>query len=121
MRIENNSDLRAAYHLLSLASHFAQHDSAVKNYCDNIKCEIRAYNTMLDESHDVIIHEDADSVVELCEVPDGWDPEDYFNQCLKRTYIPRDYDCTGQLFTVKHKIFVRRGKTMIYHIMDVDC
>lgn len=118
--ISDMNDLRMAYSHINLFAKYMDNPS-VRDYCNNIKREIRAYNAMLDDSHDVIIHEDADSVVELCEVPDGWDPEEYFNRCLRRTYIPRDYDCTGQLFTVKHKIFVRRGKTMIYHIMDVDC
>ena len=119
MRIENNSDLRAAYNLLLLAGPFAN-DDGIKDYCNKIKRKIRAYNAMLDESRDVIIHSDMDSVVELCEVPDGWNPEEYFNQYLRQTYVPRDYDCTGQIYTFYHKIFVRRGKNMIYHVMHVD-
>lgn len=46
--------------------------------------------------------------------------EDEFEDYHRRTYIPSIYDCTGQAFTEWHKIFVIRGKYVLYHSVGFD-
>lgn len=35
-------------------------------------------------------------------------------------YTPSQYDCTGQPFTLSHKLFKRGGRWMAYHHYAID-
>ena len=48
------------------------------------------------------------------------DAEEYFKENEFMTCRPSQYDCTGQHFTLRYKIFKRNGKYMAYHECGVD-
>ncbi len=48
------------------------------------------------------------------------DAEEWFHECEEMQYIPSQYDCTGQHFTVWYKLVKRRGRWYCYHRVGVD-
>ena len=61
-----------------------------------------------------------DGYIELYELPDVTDPEAYFDENERLIATPSQYDCTGQAFTMWHKIIKRRGRNMVYHRVAFD-
>lgn len=57
------------------------------------------------------------------DVPDDWkyeDVKDWFEEWEVCHCIPSQYDCTGQIFTTRYKIFKRHGHWMTYHSYGMD-
>ena len=48
------------------------------------------------------------------------DAEEWFHECEEMQYIPSQYDCTGQHFTLWYKLVKRRGRWYCYHRVGVD-
>ncbi len=40
--------------------------------------------------------------------------EDYYNEFIRKTYIDRGYDCTGQAFSCRHVIFYNVNENRFY-------
>ena len=58
------------------------------------------------------------------DVPSDWSEEDvreWFEENEFHHYQYREYDCTGQHFTRRFKVFKRNGQWMTYHHMAIDC
>lgn len=47
--------------------------------------------------------------------------EEWFHENYYREYWNKGYDCTGQLFTYWHSIFLVDSKWIIYHCIAIDC
>ena len=103
----------------------AEKRAAVKNLAATIKREIRNYNNR--PAPDVhIICADYDGRLELVQLPDELDKAhkadaaDWFrNNCYLEAYNS-PYDCTGQEFTNRYKLFRRRGHWFAYHSVSRD-
>lgn len=48
------------------------------------------------------------------------DAEEWFHECEEMHYIPSQYDCTGQHFTIRYKLVKRRGRWYCYHRVGID-
>ena len=127
--ITDNERLRDAYaHLMFMQgdiSASAEKKAAVKNLAATIKREIRDYNNR--PAPDVhIICADYDGRLELVQLPDELDKAhkadaaDWFrDNCYLEAYNS-PYDCTGQEFTNRYKLFRRRGHWFAYHSISRD-
>ncbi len=127
--ITDNERLRDAYSLLifmqSDVPASAEKKAAVKNMAATIKREIRAYNNR--PVPDVrIISADYNGRLELVQLPDELDKAlkadaaDWFrDNCYLEAYNS-PYDCTGQEFTNRYKLFRRRGHWFAYHSISRD-
>lgn len=127
--ITDNERLRDAYALLMFIQSdipaSAEKRAAVKNLAATIKREIRNYNNR--PAPDVhIICADYDSRLELVQLPDELDKAlkadaaDWFrDNCYLEAYNG-PYDCTGQEFTNRYKLFRRRGHWFAYHSISRD-
>ena len=127
--ITDNERLRDAYALLifmqSDAPASAEKRATVKNLAATIKREIRSYNNR--PAPDVhIICADYDGRLELVKLPDELDEAhkedaaDWFrDNCYLEAYNS-PYDCTGQEFTNRYKLFRRRGHWFAYHSVSRD-
>lgn len=127
--ITDNERLRDAYALLmfiqSVIPASAEKRAAVKNLAATIKREIRNYNNR--PAPDVhIICADYDGRLELVQLPDELDKAlkadaaDWFrDNCYLEAYNS-PYDCTGQEFTNRYKLFRRRGHWFAYHSISRD-
>ena len=127
--ITDNERLRDAYALLMFIQSdipaSAEKRAAVKNLAATIKREIRNYNNR--PAPDVhIICADYDGRLELVQLPDELDKAlkadaaDWFrDNCYLEAYNS-PYDCTGQEFTNRYKLFRRRGHWFAYHSISRD-
>lgn len=127
--ITDNERLRDAYALLMFMQSdipaSAEKRAAVKNLAATIKREIRNYNNR--PAPDVnIICADYDGRLELVQLPDELDEAlkadaaDWFrDNCYLEAYNS-PYDCTGQEFTNRYKLFRRRGHWFAYHSISRD-
>lgn len=127
--ITDNERLRDAYALLMFIQSdipaSAEKRAAVKNLAATIKREIRNYNNR--PAPDVhIICADYDGRLELVQLPDELDKAlkadaaDWFrDNCYPEAYNS-PYDCTGQEFTNRYKLFRRRGHWFAYHSISRD-
>lgn len=127
--ITDNERLRDAYALLMFMQSdipaSAEKRAAVKNLAATIKREIRNYNKR--PAPDVhIICADYDGRLELVQLPDELDEAlkadaaDWFrDNCYLEAYNS-PYDCTGQEFTNRYKLFRRRGHWFAYHSISRD-
>lgn len=127
--ITDNERLRDAYALLMFMqrdiSASAEKKAAVKNLAATVKMEIRAYNNR-PVSNVRIISADYDGRLELVQLPDELDEAlkadaaDWFrDNCYLEAYNS-PYDCTGQEFTNRYKLFRRRGHWFAYHSISRD-
>ena len=127
--ITDNERLRDAYTLLMFMqgdiSASAEKKAAVKNLAATVKMEIRAYNNR-PVSNVRIISADYDGRLELVQLPDELDKAlkadaaDWFrDNCYLEAYNS-PYDCTGQEFTNRYKLFRRRGHWFAYHSIGRD-
>lgn len=127
--ITDNERLRDAYALLMFMqrdiSASAEKKAAVKNLAATVKMEIRAYNNR-PVSNVRIISADYDGRLELVQLPDELDKAlkadaaDWFrDNCYLEAYSS-PYDCTGQEFTNRYKLFRRRGHWFAYHSISRD-
>lgn len=46
--------------------------------------------------------------------------EEWFDEERRLPYYPSPYDCTGQMFTVQHKIFYSNKEFYLYHLARMD-
>ncbi len=127
--ITDNERLRDAYALLMFMQSdvpaSAEKKAAVKNMAVTIKREIRNYNNR--PAPDVhIICADYDGRLELVQLPDELDKAhkadaaDWFRgNCYLEAYNS-PYDCTGQEFTNRYKLFRRHGHWFAYHSVSRD-
>ena len=125
MNIRNNSDLRIAYGMAKIMS-------PLVSQCDNpakaaiaiaeLKRDIRAYNKAQEEKpfRRLVKDNGIDGYVELIELPETEEPEEWFDSNERLTCRPSMYDCTGQAFTLWHYTFRRNGKLMCYHAVGYD-
>ena len=127
--ITDNERLRDAYALLMFMqrdiSASAEKKAAVKNLAATVKMEIRAYNNR-PVSNVRIISADYDGRLELVRLPDELDKAHkadaanwFRDNCYLEAYNS-PYDCTGQEFTNRYKLFRRRGHWFAYHSVSRD-
>lgn len=127
--ITDNERLRDAYALLMFMQSdipaSAEKRAAVKNLAATIKREIRNYNNRPDPDVHIICA-DYDGRLELVQLPDELDKAlkadaaDWFrDNCYLEAYNS-PYDCTGQEFTNRYKLFRRRGHWFAYHSISRD-
>ena len=46
--------------------------------------------------------------------------EEYFEEFERVQYVPSPWDCTGQWWTTRYKVFKRNGNWWVYHFMSHD-
>lgn len=117
--LRNKRDVELYISLIRLV----ENNPEARNWCIDAKRAIREYLTQ-DNTRGNIIRSDYDGYVELVEMPEditnAEQAEGWFEYHLEKEYVPSAYDCTGQLFTVWHKIFIRRGRYHVYHCVGID-
>lgn len=125
MMVRNNDDLRAAYEILSIyleRENRPEYKKAWADYVVSLKREIRAF-TKAENKRPVVAFSDEDSVTYLQILPESIqtteEADAFFYDYMERV-ICSPYDCTGKLFTVRHKVFQRHGRFYVYHTMGVD-
>ena len=125
MTIRNNDDLRLAYEILGIYAEWDREADFKAKWSDRIiflKREIRAF-TNAENKRPVVAFSDEDSVTYLQILPESIqtteEADAFFYDYMERV-ICSPYDCTGKLFTVRHKVFQRHGRFYVYHTMGVD-
>ena len=116
-------DCKVAYSILRDAD-FMDHANPEK--IAELKRKLRGYlSKPIKEERRCIYEDNYGYYVMLVRLPEflksAEDAEEYFDEFERLEYIPSPYDCTGQHFTVGHKIFKRRGRFYVYHSIAVDC
>jgi metallophosphoesterase superfamily enzyme len=93
-----------------------------KSALQDVKREARRISKQ--ESNTRIITGDYDGYTEKITLDDtittAEEAEAFFIDHYKRTYTPSQYDCTGQAFTIWHKIAYQAGYFVIYHHVGFD-
>lgn len=88
------------------------------------KRDIRAYHKDTEAKGRVIRdYEDGSEIVKVELPPDivsKEDAENFFNKYMRIEMRPSQYDCTGQLFTSWHRVFMVNGKYICYHCIGID-
>lgn len=128
MDIRSKNDLRVAYNLIYTMGDLIETVTGIKDRStvlkavEGLKRDVRAYNRK--ESDRVCIFCDMDGYTELIQFPDYVETleecEQWFDEVERLTYIPSQYDCTGQHFTRSHKFVNRGGRWFCYHTVAVD-
>lgn len=125
MTIRNNDDLRLAYEILGIYAEWDRETNFKAKWSDRIillKREIRAF-TKAENKRPVVAFSDEDSVTYLQILPENIqtteEADAFFYDYMERV-ICSPYDCTGELFTARHKVFQRHGRFYVYHTMGVD-
>ena len=121
--VSNPIDCKIAYAFLRDADFVNQADS---EKLKDLKRSLRKYlHKPIREDRRCIYEDNYGYYVMLVQLPDFLknleDAEEYFDEFERLEYCPSPYDCTGQHFTVGHKIFKRRGRFYVYHTIAVDC
>ena len=122
--IRNDNDLRLAYEALHLVEKYVvDYNEKVVAKVKETKKAIRQYRDRPDQGARVL-ESDFDSMTALIPLPedidDMEDAEYYFDHYLYRECAPSMYDCTGQIFTVWHRIIKRNGRFWCYHRTAMD-
>lgn len=90
----------------------------------SIKCAMRRWASA-PVSDDRVIHDDGmGGAITLVQIPEAISREEaeaYFKENMERHYRPSAYDCTGQRFTLWHKLVYRSGSWWCYHCFATDC
>ena len=106
---------------------FVLRTDAIKNAdrIAEVKKALRAFYHKGDEYPEMrVFCNDNDGAIELYPLPDDIKTEeeavDYFMEYEYIHYRPTYYDCTGQVFTSRFKVFNRFGQFWVYHILSRD-
>lgn len=115
--INKDEDCRMWYYILRMAG--------VENPATGeIKRALRDFNNKPSSTVRIIKEYGCDGYVSLEEFPAHIKNRDaarkYFQQNIRRICRSHQCDCTGQAFTVWHKIIMRNGKYMVYHRVAFD-
>lgn len=96
--------------------------SALTEVIIDDKRAVRAYLHREDDRR--VIQWDYDGCVMRIEVPQGVETveeaEAWFDATERLTCRPSQYDCTGQKFTVWHRIITLGGRLVCYHCVGID-
>ena len=115
-RIRSTKDLELMY--LLLRSCDVPHEIA-----DKYKRAIREY-THREKDRRVIGDDGIDGYTVLIALPDSItgreEAEEHFYNNEYRECLPSMYDCTGQAFTLTHRVVERRGRWYCYHTVRFD-
>jgi hypothetical protein len=115
--INRDEDCRMWYYILRMVG-------TENPVAGEIKRALRAYNNRPSPTVRIIKEYDCDGYVSLEEFPAHIKSRDaarkYFQQNMRRICSNHQCDCTGEAFTVWHKIIVRGGKYMVYHRIAFD-
>lgn len=133
MKLKGKRDLEIAYSMIKWLDKFEKENCGKEGAVSKEKVEEvkNRYKKAIREYHktkhsywdEVTIIKDygIDGWIELRELPDVDNPDEYFMDNYYFYYKPSIYDCTGQKFTSWYKIFKRNGKNMVYHRVAIDC
>ena len=124
----NRKDLMFAYWIIKNTDpEDYKNPAGVFNLLLKEKERVRKYNREKAASDPVwVINDKGDTCTALIYLPEYInsveDAEYYFRNKYYMEYIPRAWDCTGQIFTSWYKI-VRRssGRYVVYHRICCDC
>lgn len=101
-----------------------ENKAASQEFIIQKKREVREFLNRKTSAEKIVHSSDYGYWVELAELPeditDMETAEEYFNCYMRREYVPSQYDCTGQIFTRWHKVFIRRGRYHVYHGLAMD-
>lgn len=125
--IHDYDSLKEAYNDLLMFERFPGpvHSERVEEFIIQLKRDIREYVNRDSDYH--IVRDELDSFVELVELPDY--TADYSEERallwfkMYRSYRDDRYDgmgCSGQFFTTRVRLFLRRGCWYAYHFVSVD-
>ena len=122
MKVNNTSDLRIAYSILNLIEALPASKKPAKFFVDCLKRNVRDFTHSVPSY--LASYSGFDYVLCLEKVPKGIhsieEAELWFEDERKLTYYPTPYDCSGQIYTVQHKIFERNGELLCYHLTHMD-
>lgn len=114
-RISSSESLRFAYELL--------HENPKHKNAAQLKKLIREYQHRQElKDDDRKVFGDYDGYTELIPVPIGAViyKDEWFDSQIRKTYIPSQYDCTGQHFTIGHRFVTFRGRLYCIHNVGID-
>ena len=123
MEIYDKRDLRIAYEQILFIKKFKNKygdNWKIRKRLKELKQDIRKYNNRVPDNRLIIQDDGMDGYIELIEMPETENPEEWFDDNIRLICTQSMYDCTGKAFTWKHKIFRRRGKLMCYHRVTFD-
>ena len=122
-RINDKESLRLAYEILDMVKKLDKENKNAE-YIKQLKSDIREYLRFDNEEPDYVHYDDYGSFTIRVEVPDycktDEDIEEWFDLCQRRTAMPSQYDCTGQLFTISYKVITLHGQRYLYHYIGMD-
>lgn len=121
--INSKNDLLTAYVLVHALGKIQQ-TPKVKHQIATLKYFIRKYNRNGTPEYPRAIKGDYDSCILLDKLPANISNKtEAVNYFERNCYVPvpySTYDCTGQAFTTRFKVFQRHGAWYVYHFMARD-
>ena len=124
-KIKSRDEYRSGIMTLRIIQELAEsHGVDAKDIIDDMKRSLREYaHRPLPE--DRLIYWNDYGYMTMLEMMPVWvkteeEAEEYFDEEMRMVCRPSIYDCTGDLFTISHKIFRRHGRFMVYHSMGMD-
>ncbi len=129
--ITDAEKLRDAYTLLTfirddVPTATVAQKSGMAAFMVSIKKEIRAYNNRPAPDSRIVKEYGIDGYLELVRLPNELDKAhkeiaaDWFRANRYLEFFPTPYDCSGQKFTNRFKLFRRRGHWFAYHSVSID-
>ena len=116
------SDLRIAYSLLNLIEALPVNKKPAKFVVDCLKRNVRDFTHRVSPYIASYVGDDyifsLEKVPYICRTLE--EAEEWFEEERKLLYYPTPYDCSGQIYTVLHKIFERNGELLCYHLTHMD-
>lgn len=125
--ITNYRDYKTAWKMVAYLQKTESSRNQYKGFIDFVKRDIREYRDQAERSPIVSSIDEGYgywTTLEMLptEITNKADAEEYFENMLRREAMPSQYDCTGQVFTVRHTIYQREsdGRFMCWHSMAMD-
>lgn len=125
MKVYSGGDVELAYFLIHLLKENGAATGSGKHH-DLYVETVRSLREFCRRESDRRIIEESDygSYTALVELPayveNEEDAEEWFEEEERREYVPSQYDCTGQSFTMWYKMVKRRGRWYCYHRIGLD-
>lgn len=125
MNINDKTDARIAESIIRETERSERIDlPGVQEIVKEWKQALRKYYHRPMDKGRVIQYDDYGYMTSLFPLPehvqDREAAEDWFDYNERRECIASPYDCTGQVFTIWHKMVYRRGQWWCYHHTGMD-
>lgn len=124
MRITNRDDAYIHQSMIRFVERRENNTPEGLEHLKEMKRELRRWYHRPDSNRKCLKWNDYGYETDLVKLPD-WiqseeEAEEWFNYHERREYVPSQWDCTGQVFTIRYKMVNRNGRWYCYHHTAMD-